>query len=151
MLHSVNLLDIPIFSSFNCFNILPEEHLFSLTLSPILSSSRKYSCCHLCSQSDLRSTLKISYLAVFGPFSPYSFSLFNIDLGSKEPLTLPIIINNSLSASSLMDSGTSSQFIDINYTRCINLEMTLKPESQDMILADGKPSPMGKIIPTYIL
>ena len=34
-------LDSPVFSAFNCFSVLPEECLFSLTLSPILSSSHK--------------------------------------------------------------------------------------------------------------
>src|SRR5258706_15315765 len=33
----------------------------------------------------------------------------------------------------------------------MNLEMTLKPESQDLILADGKPSLIGKITYTCIL
>ena len=47
-----------------------------------------------------------------------------------------------------MDSGTSSQFIDVDYTGCMNLEMTLKPESQDLILAAGKPFPIGKITHT---
>ena len=33
----------------------------------------------------------------------------------------------------------------------MNLEMTLKPESQDLILADGKPSPIRKITHTCTL
>ena len=74
-----------------------------------------------------------------------------MDLGSKEPLTLSIIVNDSLSASLLIDSGASSQFIDVDYMGCMNLEMTLKPKSQDLILADGKPSPIGKITHTCTL
>ena len=74
-----------------------------------------------------------------------------MDLGSEEPLTLPVIVNDSLFTSLLMDSGTSSQFIDVDYAGCINLEMTLKPESQDVILANGKPSPIGKITHTCTL
>src|SRR5258706_2589638 len=45
---------------YNRFNVLPEEGLFLLTLSPISSSSRKRSHHHLRFQSSLRSTLKIS-------------------------------------------------------------------------------------------
>ena len=144
-------LDTPVFSSFNCFSILPEECLFSLTLSPISSSSRK--CFRRClrSQSNLRSALKISRLAVLGPSSPYCSSLSDTDLGSEEPLTLPVVVNDSHSASLLMDSSASSQFIDVDYTGHMNLKMTLKPESQDLILADGKPSLIGKITYTCTL
>ena len=144
-------LDTLVFSSFNCFSILPEECLFSLMLSPISSSFRKCFRRRLHYQYDLRSTLKMSHLTVFSPSCPCSSSLSDMDLGSKEPLTLPDIINDSLSASLLMDSGASSQFIDVHYMRCINLEMTLKPKSQDLILADGKPSPIGKITHTHTL
>src|SRR5258705_293864 len=131
--------------SYNHFNVLPEECLFSLTLSPISSSSRKRSRHRLRFQSGLRSALRISRLAVFGPSSSCSSPLSDTDLGSEDPLTLPVTVNNSLSASLLMDSGASSQFIDVDYAERMNLEMTLKPESQDLILADGKPFPIGKI------
>src|SRR5258706_2556123 len=128
--------------SYNHFNILSEECLFSLSLSPISSSSRKHSRHHLHFQSDLRSALRISRLAVFGSSSfSCSSSLSDTDLRSEDPLTLAITVNNSLSASLLIDSGASSQFIDVDYAEHMNLEMTLKPESQDLILADGKPSP----------
>ena len=95
--------------------------------------------------------MKISRLAVFGPSSSYSSSLSDIDLGSEDSLTLPIIVNNSLSTSLLIDSGASSQFIDVDYVEHINLEMTLKPESQDLILANGKPFPIRKITHTCTL
>ena len=74
-----------------------------------------------------------------------------MDLGSEEPLTLPVIVNDSLSTSLLIDSGASSQFIDIDYAGRMNLEIIPNPESQDLILADGKPSPIGKITHTYAL
>ena len=144
-------LDTLAFSSFNRFSILPEECLFSFTLSLISSSSRKRFLCRLRVQSDLRSALKISRLVVFGPSSPCFSSLSDTDLGSEEPLTLPVIVNDSLSAFLLMDSGASCQFIDVDYAGRMNLEMTLKPESQDLILADGKPSPIRKIIYTCTL
>ena len=117
-------LDTPVFSSFNRFSILPEECLFSLTLSPILSSSRKSFYRRLHSQSHLRSALKISCLAVFSPSSPCFSSLSDTDLGSEEPLTLPVIVNDSLSASLLIYSSTSSQFIDVDYVECKSLKMT---------------------------
>src|SRR5258705_104626 len=78
-------------------------------------------------------------------------SLSDTDLGSEVPPTSPVSINNSLSASLLIHSGASSQFIDVNYAEHMNLEMTLKPESQDLILADGKPSPIRKITHTCTL
>ena len=143
-------LDTPVFSSFNRCSVLPEECLFSLTLSPISSSSHKCFRCHLRSQSDLRSALKISRLRVFSPSSLCSSSLSHMDVGSEEPLTLPVIVNDSLPAS-LLISGASSQFIDIDYASRMKLEMTLKPKSQDLILADGKPSLIGKITYTCTL
>ena len=144
-------LDTPVFSSFNCFSVLPEECLFLLMLFPISSSSCKRFRHRLHSQSDLRSTLKISRLAVFGPSSPCSSSLSDSDVGSEEPLTLPVIVNDSLSPSLLIDSGARSQFIDVDYAGHMNLEMTPKPESQDLILADRKLSPIGKITYTCTL
>ena len=144
-------LDTPVFSCLNRFNILPEAWLFLLMLSPISSGSRKRFCHRLRSQSDFRSALKIFRLAVFHPSSPCSSALSDTDLGSEEPLTLPVIVNDSLSASLLIDSGTSSQFIDVDYLGRMNLEMTPKPKSQDLILADMKPSPIGKIIHTCTL
>src|SRR5258705_249970 len=123
-------MDTPVsLVSYNHFNVLLEECLFSLTLSPISSSSCKCSRRRLRFQSGLRSALKISCLIVFSPSSSCSSPLSNTDLGSEDPLTLHVIVNNSLSASLLMDSGASSQFIDVDYTEHINLEMTLKPES----------------------
>ena len=121
-------LDTLVFSSFNCFSVLLEEHLFSLTLSPISYSSCKRSRHHLRSQSDLRSALKISRLAVFGSSSPCS-PLSDTDLGSEEPLTLPVVVNDSLPTCLLMDSGTSSQFTDVDYASRMKLEMILKTES----------------------
>ena len=160
MYHSVNLpdslvsyndsLDTPVFSFFNCFSVLLEECLFSLTVSPIWYSSCKCSRHHLHSQSDLKSTFKISRLAVLGPCSP-CFPLSDTDSGSGEPFTLSIVVNDSLSSFLLTDSGASFEFIDVDYPSRLNLEMTLKPESQDLIVADGSPSPIKKIIHTCTL
>src|SRR5258706_3062083 len=92
-------VDTPVsLASYNRFNILPEECLFSLTLSPISSSSRKRSCRRLCFQSGLRSALKISRLAVFGSSSSCSSPLSDTDLVSEALLNLPVTVNNSLSA-----------------------------------------------------
>src|SRR5258705_9458073 len=94
-------MDTPIsFVFYNHFNILLKECLFSLTLSLISSSSHKLSHHHLCFQSNLRSTLRISHLVVFSHLSlSCSSPLSNTDLGSADPLILPIIINNLLSSS----------------------------------------------------
>src|SRR5258707_14010005 len=81
--------------SYNRFDVLPEECLFSLTLSPISSSSRKRSRRRLHVQSGLRSALKISRLAVFGPSSSCSSPLSDTDLGSEDPLIFPVFFINS--------------------------------------------------------
>jgi hypothetical protein len=157
MLPGVNLLDPVVsppnsVSSYNRFNVLSEECLFSLSLSPISSSFRKRARRRLRRQSSLRSALKISRLAIFGSSSsPHSSPLSASDLGSEDPLTLPVVVNETLSASLLMDSGTSSQFIDVTYAERMNLNLDIKPEAQDLILADGEPSPVGKITHTYTL
>ena len=139
-----NSLDTLVFSSFKYFRVLPEEHLFSLILCLIWYSFCKHSYHCLHSQFDLRSALKISCLIVFGPSSS-CFLLSNTDLGSKEPLTLPIVVNNSLSTSLLIDTSASSQFFDIDSVGHMNLKMILKPESQDLILTDGNPSPCHEL------
>ena len=90
---------------------------------------------------------KISHLTVFGSSS----SLLSSNLGSEDFLTLPVVVNDSLSTSLLVDSSASSQFIDMQYAEHMNLEMTLNPKAQDLILANGKPAPIGKIIYTYTL
>ena len=135
------------FNSYDHFSTLSEECLFPLTLSPLSASYHKHSRHFLSHQSRLRSAFKISYLTVFGS----SFPLLDSDLESEDHLTLPIVGNDSLSASLLMDSGASSQFIDMQYAEYMNLEMTLEPKAQDLILANRKPSPIGKIIHTYTL
>ena len=135
------------FNSYNCFSILSEEYPFLLTLSLLSASYRKHSHYFLSCQSTLRSIFKIFHFVVFSSSSP----LLDSDLGSKDPLTLPIIVNNSLSAFLLMDSGPSSQFIDMQYAERMNLEMNLKSKAQDLILADRKPSPIGKITHTCTL
>ena len=112
------------FNSYNCFSTLSEECLFLLTLSPLSASYCKHSHNFLSRQSMLRSAFKISRLAVFSSSSP----LLDSDLGSEDPLTLLVVVNDSLSASLLMDSSTSSQFIDIEYAEGMNLKMTLKPK-----------------------
>ena len=116
----------PVFFNFyNHFSALSKECLFPLTLYPLSASYRKRSHHFLSRQLRLRSSFKISYLAVFGSSSP----LLDSNLGSEDLLTLPVVVNDSLSASLIMDSGASSQFINIQYTKYMNLKMTLKPEA----------------------
>ena len=134
-------------NSYNRFSTLSEECLFPLTLSPLSASYPKHSCCFLSHQSRLRSAFKISCLAFFSSFSP----LLDSDFGSEDPLILPVVVNDSLSASLLIDSSASSQFINIQYAEHINLKMILKPKVQYLILADRKPSPIGKITHTCTL
>ena len=113
------------FNFYNHFSTSYEECLFHLALFSLSASYYKCSHCFLNCQLWLRFAFKISRLAVFGSSSP----LLDSDLGSEDLLTLPVVVNDSLSASLLMDSSASSQSIDIQYAEHMNLEMTLKPEA----------------------
>ena len=65
-----------------------------------------------------------------------------LDLGSEEPLALPIFANNVLGLL-LIDSGASAQFVNIEFCKKNNLAIDIKTMPNSLILADGEPSPRG--------
>ena len=87
----------------------------------------------------LSSALRISHISL------------SSDLGSEDPITLSCHVNQSLPATLMLDSGPSSQFIDHDYVKTMNLPMTLKPKPEDLALTDGSQSIIGQITHTCTL
>ena len=73
------------------------------------------------------------------------------ELGSDDPITLPCFVNNTHQATCMVDSGASSQFIDLDFTLNLNLKLDLKPKPEDLVLADGLRSKVGQITHTCTL
>src|SRR5258706_12442468 len=51
----------------------------------------------------------------------------------------------------MVDSGSSSQFIDLDFALNLNLKLDLKPVPEDLVLADGLRSKVGQITHTCTL
>ena len=51
----------------------------------------------------------------------------------------------------MIDSGASSQFIDLDFTLGLNLALDKKSTPEDLVLADGVRSKVGQITHTYTL
>ena len=102
----------------------------------VFSSPSHKSHQHLARCRHLSSALQISCISLSG------------DLGSEDPITLSCHVNNSLPATLMLDSGASSQFIDHDYVKTMNLPMILKPKPEDLALADGSQSIVRQI--TYM-
>jgi len=51
----------------------------------------------------------------------------------------------------MIDSGASSQFIDLDFTLSLNLPLDLKRKPEDLVLADGVHSKVGQITHTCSL
>jgi len=73
------------------------------------------------------------------------------ELGSEDPLILPCLINENHSASRMIDSGASSQFIDLDFALSLNLPLDLKRKPEDLVLADRVPFKVGQITHTCSL
>lgn len=73
------------------------------------------------------------------------------DLGAEESLTLPATVDHQIPYSLLIDSGVSSQFVDIDFSERHSITLKPKPSPESLILADGEASPVGQITPTCIL
>jgi len=58
-------------------------------------------------------------------------------LGSEDPLTLSCFINEDLPATCVIDSGASSQFIDLDFALNLNLPLVPNGKPEDLVLADG--------------
>jgi len=73
------------------------------------------------------------------------------DLGSEDPLTLSCFMNKDFPATCMVDSGASSQFIDLDFALNLNLPLAPKEKTEDLVLADGAHSIVGQIIHTCTL
>jgi len=73
------------------------------------------------------------------------------DLGSEDPLTLSCFVNKDFPATCMVDSGASSQFIDLDFALNMNLPLTPKEKPEDLVLADGARSIIGQITHTCTL
>jgi len=85
--------------------------------------------CHIA----LSCALRISSVSVSG------------DLGSEDPLTLSCFMNEDFPATCMVDSGASSQFIDLDFALNLNLPLVPKGKPEDLVLADGARSIIGQI------
>ncbi len=67
------------------------------------------------------------------------------DLGDEAPLTIRSKINDLIHSSAMIDSGCSTQFIDEEYARFLNLPLRPRPRPKQLVLFDGQPSGAGAI------
>ena len=126
-----------LFISANLFSILKEVCLEGTGfILPVLSrkSHQRHSC-----QIRISAALHLSRISIPG------------DLGFEDPLTLPCIINEKYPANLMINSGTSSQFIDPDFARNLNLNLNLKPKPEDLMLADGSCSIIRQITHTCLV
>jgi len=73
------------------------------------------------------------------------------DLGSEDLLTLSCFVNEDFPATCMVDSGASSQFIDLDFALNLNLPLALKEKPEHLVLADGARSIVGQITHTCTL
>jgi len=73
------------------------------------------------------------------------------DLGSEDPLTLFCFVNEDFLATCMVDSGGSSQCIDLDFALNLNLPLASKEKPEDLVLVDGAHSIVGQITHTCIL
>ena len=69
------------------------------------------------------------------------------NFGSEEPIVIPfnihvlsVLSQNPIKASTMIDRGTSTQFIDHDFTQNLNLTLDLKPKPETLIVVDGQES-----------
>jgi len=73
------------------------------------------------------------------------------DLGSEDALTLSCFVNEDFPATCMVDSGASSQFIDLDFALNLNLSLAPKEKPEDLVLADGARSIVEQITHTCTL
>jgi len=121
-------------SHFNRFSVLPEVVLGGTGfVLPVVSRKSRQ---RLTRRRRLAAAQHISSISI------------SADLGSEDPLTLPCLVNNTLPATCMVDSGASSQFIDLDFALNMDLPLILKKKPEDLVLADGARSKVGQITHT---
>ena len=63
-----------------------------------------------------------------------STGINSADLGCNEPMIVPVRLNNNTAGSAMIDSGASTQFIDLDFAVKNNLPLTLKPKPETLIV-----------------
>ena len=67
-----------------------------------------------------------------------STGINSADLGCNEPMIVPARLNEDTTGSAMIDSGASTQFIDLDFAVKNNLPLTLKPKPETLIIVDGR-------------
>jgi len=101
-------------------------------------------------------TLRISSVSVFASVSvsiPVSVPvctsvLLSGDLGSEDPLTLSYVMNENIPTTCMIDSGASSQFIDVDFALNMILPLVPNGKLEDLVRDDGARSIVVQITHT---
>ena len=67
-----------------------------------------------------------------------STGINSADLGCNEPMIIPVHLNKDITASAMIVSGASTQFIDQDFAVKNNLPLTLKHPPETLIVVDGR-------------
>ena len=67
-----------------------------------------------------------------------STGINSADLGCNEPMIVPVRLNKDTTGSAMIDSGASTQFIDLDFAIKNDLPLTLKPNPETLIVVDGR-------------
>ena len=79
-----------------------------------------------------------------------STGINSADLGCNEAMIVPVRLNKDTTGSAMMDSGASTQFIDLDFAVKNNLPLTLQPTPGTLIVVDGR-EPENQITHTCTL
>ena len=91
------------------------------------------------------------YLSVSVSASMFASVSMSGHLRSEDPLRLSCMVNEDIPATFMIDSGASSQFINLDFALNMNLLLVPKGKPEDLVLADGARSIIGQITYTYNL
>ena len=67
-----------------------------------------------------------------------STGINSADLRCNEPMIVPVGLNKNTTGSAMIDSGASTQFIDLDFAVKNNLPLTLKPKPETLIVVDRR-------------
>ena len=66
-----------------------------------------------------------------------STGINSADLGTDEPMIVPVRLNKETTGTAMIDSGASTQFIHLDFAVKNNLPLTQKPMPETLIVVDG--------------
>ena len=67
-----------------------------------------------------------------------STGINSADLGCNESMIVPVCLNKDTSGSATIDSGASTQFIDLDFAVKNNMPRSLKPTPETLIVVDER-------------